>query len=109
MKGGLKMFRDLLQKYRELSEALVEFQRHKDEIWETTMKNDKRCMQMETEVWYLNWRVKYLTKLIYKAKTIEDLKKKLEEEQQDISETSKETTKDHLKKRRTNTKEKSND
>lgn len=83
------MFRDLLNKYKDLAEALVAFQRHKDELWETTMKNDKRCMQMETEVWYLTWRIKYLTKLIHKINSIEELRQRLIDEQQEVNEVKK--------------------
>ena len=109
-KGGT-MFRDLLQKYKDLSEALVNFQRHKDMLWKTTMANDKKVMQMETEVWYLNWRVKYLTKLIHKMPSIEELKQRLKDDHEEVHTTSEDVISEltKKKKKKATAKEKSND
>jgi hypothetical protein len=109
-KGGT-MFRDLLQKYKDLSEALVNFQRHKDMLWKTTMANDKKVMQMETEVWYLNWRVKYLTKLIHKMPSIEELRQRLKDDHEEVHTTSEDVISEltKKKKKKATAKEKSND
>jgi hypothetical protein len=104
------MFRDLLNKYKDLAEALVKFQQHKDLLWKTTMANDKKVMQMETEVWYLNWRVKYLTKLIHKINTIEELRQRLKDDHEEVHDTSKEVVSELTKKKKKATaKDKSND
>jgi hypothetical protein len=47
------------------------------------MKNDKEYLNMETKVWYLEWKYKYLNKLIHTMPSLDAIKKQLKYDDND--------------------------
>jgi len=46
---------DFIDEYKKLNDEWKKFSDYKDDIWITTIKNNKRVMQLEFKVWYLEW------------------------------------------------------
>ena len=46
---------DFIDEYKKLNDEWKKFSDIKDDLWQTTMRNDKRVMQLEFQVWYYEW------------------------------------------------------
>ena len=56
---------DFIDEYKKLLDEWKKFSDYKDDLWHTTMKNDKRCMQLDFKVWYLEWQNESLKKKLH--------------------------------------------
>ena len=72
----LEEYKTLLKKWRDLDSI-------KENLWFKTMKNDKEYLNMETKVWYLEWKYKYLNKLIHTMPSLDAIKKQLKYDDND--------------------------
>jgi len=44
-----------VEEWKNLVKEWKNFSDLRDDMWNTTMKNDKRTMQLDFKVWYLEW------------------------------------------------------
>ena len=72
----LEEYKTLLKKWRDLDSI-------KENLWFKTMKNDKEYLNMETKVWYLEWKYNYLNKLIHTMPSLDAIKKQLKYDDND--------------------------
>ena len=64
---------DFIDEYKKLLDEWKKFSDFKDDLWHTTMKNDKRCMQLDFKVWYLEWQNESLKKKVSQLDPNDDL------------------------------------
>ena len=64
---------DFIDEYKKLNDEWKKFSDIKDDLWQTTMRNDKRVMQLEFQVWYYEWVNDSLKKKIKQLDKKEDM------------------------------------
>jgi hypothetical protein len=51
----VKQWQQIAEEQKAMTKAWEKFSDLRDDMWGTTMANDKRVMQMDFRVWYLEW------------------------------------------------------
>ena len=62
-----------IDEYKKLNDERKKISDIKDDLWQTTMRNDKRVMQLEFQVWYYEWVNESLRKKIKQLDPKNDL------------------------------------